>query len=128
MSEDALERIGTRFSTSAPAYPAMLARESRRRCKGRRATQIRHPTYSPISEDNEPGKPASKRSSEYSPVTPAASDDDEQPELKRLKQHENDTTVTNSESFSPLTPVRNVKTEATTDDLILAGFAFKLTT
>ena len=77
------------------------------------------PLFSPLSEDDEPGKPApkrwspmepgepgllkepaSKRSPGYSPVT----DDDEHPELKRLKQRENVTTVINSESFTPMTP------------------------
>ena len=77
------------------------------------------PLFSPLSEDDEPGKPApkrwspmepgepgllkepaSKRSPEYSPVT----DDDEHPELKRLKQRENVTTVINSESFTPMAP------------------------
>ena len=79
------------------------------------------PPFSPLSEDDEPGRPASKRSSEYSPVT----DDDEHPELKRFKQHEDDTTVTNSESFTPLTPI---KVEATTDDLLMADVTARLTT
>ena len=64
----------------------------------------------------------SKRSPEYSPVT----DDDEHPELKRLKQHENDTTVTNSKSFTPLTPP--IKVEAETGDLFMAGVTARLTT
>ena len=86
------------------------------------------PPYSPLSEDDEPGRPASKRSSEYSPVTPAASDDDEQPELKRLRQHENDTTAANSESFSPLTPDHHVKAKATPDDRFMAKVAARLAT
>ena len=88
------------------------------------------PPFSPLSEDDDPGKQASKRSPEYSPVT----DDDERPELKRLKQRENVTTVINSESFTPMTPPTEEKVEvkvevkAETDDLFLANAAASLTT
>ena len=80
------------------------------------------PPFSPLSEDDDPGRQASKRSPEYSPVT----DDDEHPELKRLKQHESDTTVTNSKSFTPLTPP--IKVEAETGDLFMADVTARLTT
>jgi hypothetical protein len=89
------------------------------------------PPYSPVSEDDEPGKPAPKRwspvepgkpapkrSSEdspvasgddegFSPATPTTSDD-ERPRSKRPKQHGNATTVTGRGSFSILTPERKV--------------------
>ena len=67
-----------------------------------------------------------RRSPEYSPVT----DDDERPEVKRLKQHENGITMTNSESFTPMTPPTEVKVEvkAETDDLFLANVTASLTT
>ena len=52
-----------------------------------------------VSEGDDPGKQASKRSPEYSPVT----DDDERPELKRSKQCKGVTTVIiiNSGSVTP---------------------------
>jgi hypothetical protein len=50
-----------------------------------------------VSEGNDPGKQASKRSPEYSPNT----DDDGRPGLKRSKQCKNVTTVINSESVTP---------------------------
>jgi hypothetical protein len=80
------------------------------------------PPFSPLSEGGEPGRSASKQSSEYSPVT----DDDEHPEPKRLKQHENGITMTNSKSFTTLTPP--IKEEAKTGDLFLANVTAKLTT
>jgi hypothetical protein len=69
-----------------------------------------------------------RRSPEYSPVT----DDDERPEVKRLKQHENGITMTNSESFTPMTPPPEekveVKVEVKAENLFLANAAASLTT
>ena len=112
--------------------------------------------YSPVSGDDEPRKPAvspveprepaPKRSSEdppgswqvpygsttaagvFLPIASAMSDGDRRQGLKRLRQHENDTTVTNSESFSPLTPDHHVKAEATPNDMFMANVAARLTT
>jgi hypothetical protein len=65
---------------------------------------------------------------DFSPVTPATSDDDERPKSKRPKQHENDTTVIGSGSFSPLTPVGGIKVEAPAGDLLMAEITSRLTT
>ena len=83
------------------------------------------PPYSPVSEDDEPGKPAPRRSSEdspvasgddegFSPATPATSDD-ERPRPKRPKPHGNATTVIGRGSFSILTPESKVKVETAAD-------------
>jgi hypothetical protein len=113
------------------------------------------PPYSPISEDDgpgkpatkrwspvEPGKPAPKRSSEdspvasgddegFSPVTPATSDD-ERPRPKRPKPHGNTTTVIGRGAFSILTPERRrakckVKVETPAEDLFMADVMAILT-
>ena len=66
------------------------------------------PPYSPVTEDDEPGEPAPKRSKSSS-------------------------TVIDGRSFSPMTgsdddsPVREVKTEAQADDLLMAKVAQELT-
>ena len=86
----------------------------------------------------EPGKPAPKRSSEdspvasgddegFSPVTPATSDDDERPKLKRPNQHGNVTTAIGRESFSILTPESKVKVETPAGDLFMADVMARLT-
>ena len=113
--------------------------------------------YSPVSGDDEPRRkpavspveprePAPKRSSEdppgswqvpygsttaagvFLPIASAMSDGDRRPGLKRLRQHENDTTAANSESFSPLTPDHHVKAKATPDDRFMAKVAARLAT
>jgi hypothetical protein len=60
------------------------------------------------------------RSPGFSPIT----DDDERPEAKRLRQHENGITMTDSESFTPMTPSPEVKAE----NLFLANATASLTT
>ena len=62
------------------------------------------------------------------PIASAMSDGDRRQGVKRLRQHENDTTVANRESFSPLTPDHHVKAEATPDDRFMANVAARLTT
>ena len=54
------------------------------------------------------------------------SDGDGRQGVKRLRQHENDTTATDSKSFTPLTPT--IKVEAKTGDLLLASVTASLTT
>ena len=60
----------------------------------------------------------------FQPIAPAMSNDDERPEAKRLRQHENGITMTDSESFTPMTPLPEVKAE----NLFLANATASLTT
>ena len=74
------------------------------------------PPFSPVTEDDEPVKPARDE-----PVEPAP------------KRPRSASTVTDSRSFSPMTgsdqdsPVSGIKTEAQADDLIMAKVTSKLT-
>jgi hypothetical protein len=65
---------------------------------------------------------------DFSPVTPATSDDDERPKSKRPKQHGNDTAVIGRESFSLLTPEGGVKVETPAADLLMADITSRLMT